>query len=317
MEASAAPPRSVKSSPPTTTGRRSIRPRHITKLVGNTDFSSAPSYSAWPVSSPTSWKLTGSSSASIRSRTVSRPASCCLLTLSTPPIARAISWRRRSSSSSGSQLTATLWPGRRDHWTGCLLARELRCLLAEEAEHADDGVLRERGLDERLHLELQGVLDFLHPDALVDRLLDQRLGQRSARGQLLGLGRNARLEVLGRRRLVYQADAEGVLGVDAGPLQHHLQRDAGVDQPRQPLGPTGAGDDPEVDLGLADGGPAVVDHDPVVARERQLAATSQRVAIDRGDHDLGRLLQAAAAPFDGADGAAKTLLPRPPVRAAA
>src|SRR5258708_11005807 len=166
MEASAAPPRTVKSSPPTTTGRPSIRPRPIPKLVGSKDFSAAPSYAAWPVSSPTSWKLPGSSSASIRSRTVSRPASCCLLTLSAPPIARAISWRRRSSSSSGSQLTATLWPGPRDHSTGCLPARELRCLLAEEAEHADYGVLRESRLDERLHLELEGVLDLLHPNTL-------------------------------------------------------------------------------------------------------------------------------------------------------
>ena len=36
IDASAAPPRTVKSSPPTTTGRPSIRPRPITKFAGMT-----------------------------------------------------------------------------------------------------------------------------------------------------------------------------------------------------------------------------------------------------------------------------------------
>ena len=48
--------------------------------------------------------------ASIRSRTVSRPASCWRLTLSGPPICRASASRRRNSSMSASQLMSRLDP---------------------------------------------------------------------------------------------------------------------------------------------------------------------------------------------------------------
>ena len=51
------------------------------------------------------YPLPASKSFSIRSRTVSRPDSCCRPTRSSPPIRRASSSRRRSSSSSGSQDT--------------------------------------------------------------------------------------------------------------------------------------------------------------------------------------------------------------------
>jgi len=66
------------------------------------------SYDAAPLIEPISPKLPGSSSASMRSRTVMRPALCCRATLSGPPISRAMAWRRRSSSSSGSQLITLL-----------------------------------------------------------------------------------------------------------------------------------------------------------------------------------------------------------------
>ena len=74
IDASAAPPRTVKSSPPTTTGRPSMRPRPMTKLAGITEVI-VPSSSrvVRPVSAPTSRKLTGSRSVSMRSRTVSLP----------------------------------------------------------------------------------------------------------------------------------------------------------------------------------------------------------------------------------------------------
>ena len=104
IEASAAPPRTVKSSPPTTTGRPSMRPRPSTKFAGwNDSISPFAPYCARPASAPISWKLSGSSSAAIRSRTVSRPASCWRLTLSGPPIWRASASRRRNSSMSLSQ----------------------------------------------------------------------------------------------------------------------------------------------------------------------------------------------------------------------
>src|SRR6185369_7393712 len=102
IDASAEPPRTVKSSPTTTTVRPSILARPNTQLAGVSCVSSpcAP-YTPMPAIAPNSWKLTLSVSLSIRSRTVSRPWSRCRLTLSTPPISRANASRRARSSSSG------------------------------------------------------------------------------------------------------------------------------------------------------------------------------------------------------------------------
>src|SRR6185369_33078 len=109
IEASAEPPRTVKSSPTTTTVRPSTLPRPNTQLAGVRCLSSLlSSYSATPEIAPTSWKEFLSVSLSIRSRTVSRPWSCWRLTLSTPPISRANASRRASSSSSGFQFIRIL-----------------------------------------------------------------------------------------------------------------------------------------------------------------------------------------------------------------
>src|ERR1700726_257159 len=109
IEASAEPPRTVKSSPTTTTVRPSILPRPNTQFAG-VKFLSSPfsSYSALPEIAPISWKLFRSTSLSMRSRTVSRPWSRCRLTLSTPPISRANASRRARSSSSGFQFIGIL-----------------------------------------------------------------------------------------------------------------------------------------------------------------------------------------------------------------
>src|ERR1700738_3619258 len=113
IAASAEPPRTVKSSPTTTTVRPSILPRPNTQFAG-VRFLSSPcsSYSALPEIAPISWKLRESTSPSMRSRTVSRPWSRCRLTLSTPPISRANASRRARSSSSGFQFIRIL---RLDH----------------------------------------------------------------------------------------------------------------------------------------------------------------------------------------------------------
>ena len=105
MVASALPPRTVKSSPQTTTGRPSTWPRPITQLLGVKSTSSlSASYCALPAMAPTSWKLPASSTWSTRSRTVSRPPACWRATLSAPPMRLASASRWRSSASSGSQL---------------------------------------------------------------------------------------------------------------------------------------------------------------------------------------------------------------------
>src|SRR5215468_738208 len=113
IDASAEPPRTVKSSPTTTTVRPSTLPRPNTQFAG-VRFLSSPfsSYSPMPETAPISWKVLASTILSMRSRTVSRPWSRCRLTFSTPPISRANASRRASSSSSGFQIIRLL---RLDH----------------------------------------------------------------------------------------------------------------------------------------------------------------------------------------------------------
>src|SRR6516164_5244568 len=109
IDASAEPPRTVKSSPTTTTVRPSTLPRPKTQWAGVRFFSSpCSSYSPTPEIAPISWKLPASTNLSMRSRTVSRPWSRCRLTFSTPPISRANASRRASSSSSGFQIIRLL-----------------------------------------------------------------------------------------------------------------------------------------------------------------------------------------------------------------
>src|SRR6185503_8226058 len=109
IDASAEPPRTVKSSPTTTTVRPSTLPRPNTQFAG-VSFLSWPcsSYSPVPETAPTSWKELASTILSMRSRTVSRPWSRWRLTFSTPPISRANASRRASSSSSGFQIIRLL-----------------------------------------------------------------------------------------------------------------------------------------------------------------------------------------------------------------
>src|SRR5215475_10616426 len=109
IDASAEPPRTVKSSPTTTTVRPSTLPRPNTQFAGVTCRSSpCSSYSPMPETAPISWKELASTTLSMRSRTVSRPWSRCRLTFSTPPISRANASRRASSSSSGFQIIRLL-----------------------------------------------------------------------------------------------------------------------------------------------------------------------------------------------------------------
>ena len=106
--ASDEPPRTVKSSPDSTTGRSSMRASPKMKLDGVRWVSRrSSSYSATPAVLPISWNDPLSATASMRSRTVILPKKCCRSTLSGPPSASANASRRRSSAISGSQLMAT------------------------------------------------------------------------------------------------------------------------------------------------------------------------------------------------------------------
>ena len=85
---------------------------------------------------------------------------------------------------------------------------------------------------------------------------------------------------------------------------------AGADEPRQPLRAAEAGDDPELDLGLAEarrgGG------DAQVARHRQLAAAAEREAVDGRDRDDRAALEGAQQLVRAGDeGAARPPRPSP------
>src|SRR5919109_471179 len=71
----------------------------------------------------------------MRSRAVSRPLACWRATRSSPPMSRASSWRRRSSSSSGSQLTGPGYaPGRAPGRVYSRRVARPRVILAETNE---------------------------------------------------------------------------------------------------------------------------------------------------------------------------------------
>src|ERR1700692_235408 len=176
IEASAEPPRTVKSSPTTTTVRPSILPRPNTQFAG-VKFLSSPfsSYSALPEIAPISWKLFRSTSLSMRSRTVSRPWSRCRLTLSTPPISRAKASRRARASRSGFQVIYFLRPD-------LVLAARYRKRLVLHAIAEQSGLAAlEHDSDRRTQLQKP------RGDLLVQPLLIIHCGQKTDRDDDIGL----------------------------------------------------------------------------------------------------------------------------------
>ena len=122
---------------------------------------------------------------------------------------------------------------------------------------------------------------------LLDR--DRRLG-----GQLAAPHQRRLEQLVVGDDAVDEAEFERLLGEDRVADQVHLQRLVGADQARQPLGAAEAGDDPELDLGLAEdrrlGG------DPHVAGHRHLAAAAEGDRVDGGDrrHAVAGRTRAAA-----------------------
>ena len=180
---------------------------------------------------------------------------------------------RISSASSRGLLTAVTW-GR--PFTRSL---PLRRALAEEGADALLGVLGgERG-GEALLLGLDALVEV----ALVRDLLDLLDRERRLAGELARPGERGVEQLVVGDHAVDQAELVGLVGGDRVADQVHLQRLGLADQPRQALGAAEAGDDPEVDLGLAEGGR--LGGDAHVAGHRQLAAAAERQAVDGGDRD--------------------------------
>ena len=91
------------------------------------------------------------------------------------------------------------------------------------------------------------------------------------------------MQFLGRHDLVGEPDPQRLVGLDLAAGEAQLLGPARADQPGQALRAAPAGDDAEQDLRLPEH--RALAGDPVVARQRQLAAAAERVAGDGGDHD--------------------------------
>ena len=94
----------MKSPPEKATLRPSTRTVPTTMLEGVSAATEPSSHVAVPASAPISWKVPGSASRSIRSRTVSLPRPCWKATLSGPPICSAMRRCRSISLTSSFQL---------------------------------------------------------------------------------------------------------------------------------------------------------------------------------------------------------------------
>ena len=106
----------------------------------------------------------------------------------------------------------------------------------------------------------------------------------------------ARAAARGRSRVggddfVDEADAEGFGGVDHGAGEDHFERGAGADEAGQALGAAVAGDEAELDLGLAEAGGR--GGEAQGAGHGEFAAAAEGEAVDAGDDGLAEGLDAA------------------------
>ena len=124
-----------------------------------------------------------------------------------------------------------------------------------------------------------------------ETLLDLLERHRRLAGELARPGQRGVEQLVVGHQAVDEPELVGLLGADRVADRVHLERLGRADQPRQPLGAAEAGDDPEVDLGLAEGG--AVGGQADVAGHRDLAAAAEREPVDRRDGHDPRLLPAS------------------------
>src|SRR5205823_1071854 len=121
------------------------------------------------------------------------------------------------------------------------------------------------------------------------RLLRQPQGDRRRPGKPASPRKDRLVKSFGRKRRRDQADAGGLGRLEPDRLEDQLGGPAAPDQAGQPLRPAGARDQPQVGFRLPDRRAAVIDHQPVVAGKRQLAAAAERMAVDGRDQRLGEM----------------------------
>jgi hypothetical protein len=97
-------------------------------------------------------------------------------------------------------------------------------------------------------------------------------------------------DVIGIDNLIDDAGGERLRRGQRPALRAHFEREPGAGQPGQPLSPPGSGDDAEVDFRLSD--LCVSRRDAEVAGHRHFETSSERVAMDRRNERLRRVLEA-------------------------
>src|SRR5215208_6369919 len=172
---------------------------------------------------------------------------------------------RKSGMPDGTEIPAPVRPTARSAWP----SRSARRPASVEVAEGADALLRVLGSEHRreaLALDLEPLVELRLSRDLLD-LLD---GERRLLRQLARPLEGRVEQLVVGHDLVREPVAVRLVGVDRVADQVHLARLRLPDQPRQALGPAEAGDDPEVDLGLAERGR--LGGDPEVARHRELTA---------------------------------------------
>src|SRR6266480_1846895 len=172
-----------------------------------------------------------------------------------------------------------------------LVAGEMWRAFLDEGGYALAGVLAGEELAERLRLGIE-VRHVIALERVIDGGLRLRERERALRRDQLRDLERRRHQLVGLEYVVDEPDPQGLIRIDDAPSEDQVLRNAEAADPRQPLRPTPAGEDAQVDLRLAElGGRGRV---PQIARERELAAASERKAVDRGERDLRRDLEQLA-----------------------
>ncbi len=121
--------------------------------------------------------------------------------------------------------------------------------------------------------------------ALIDNLL-RRLDRYPTHPRNLLRRTNSPVQALLRRlkNLRRKPPLAGLPATEIVPGEYQLHSPGLANRARQPLGAAGAGDDAELDLGLAERGGGRAVHD--VGHHGELAAAAEGVAVDGGDDGL-------------------------------
>src|SRR5665647_1545397 len=156
--------------------------------------------------------------------------------------------------------------------------------MLDEVPHADVTVTGREDAGELHPLDLQAGIE-IDVEAPVDGLLGRADGVCRAAHVALHAPTRRGIDLLRRDNLVHQTDRQGFFSRHEAPGEDDVLGPGRTDQPRQPLGATGARNDAEQHLRLTELG--VLARNPEVTGEGELTAGTERVTGDGGHGGLG------------------------------